>query len=97
MKHGVVVTTRNQAAVLLAVALGRQRGLADSSDVLDQVIDQLHEAQAQHRALLAKIKDEFDREIAELQRQLAEARAELKLLRVLDEFSRWQPADTTLN
>jgi hypothetical protein len=42
-------------------------------------------------------KAEFDREIAELQRQLAEAKHELKMLHALDELARWQPTDTTPN
>jgi hypothetical protein len=93
---GVATTSGDRIAVLRAIALGRQRGLADSSNVLDQILDQLHAAQAEHRVLLAELKAEFDSAIAELQRELDAARHELRKLRELDALARWVP-DTTFN
>jgi hypothetical protein len=94
---GIVINSRNKIAVLRAIATGRRGALRDCSGTLDQLLDQLHEARAEHQIRMAEIKAEFDREIAELQAQLAEAQHELKCLRALDALARWQPTDTTLN
>jgi phage shock protein A len=86
MKQCIAVTDRTRSAMLMAVALGRQRALRDCSDVFEQMIDQLHAAKA-----------EFDREICALRQQLDEARAQLKLVRELDALARWQPINPALH
>jgi hypothetical protein len=94
---GIVINARDKLAVLRAITQTRQSTLHDCSGTLEQLFDQLHEARAEHQIRMGELKAEFDRSIAELQEQLAEAQRELKKLRQLDQLARWQPTNATLN
>ena len=61
---------RTRAIVSRALFLGRQRGLADTDEVIEQLMDQLRQAQIEHEAKMAKMKMEFRKEVAALQLDL---------------------------
>jgi hypothetical protein len=48
-------------------------------------------------ATVTQVKAKYEKEVATLQRQLAEARAELSKLQMLDAFSKWERDPTRLN
>ena len=46
-------------------------------------------------ATVAQVKAKYEKEVATLQRQLAEARAELSKLQMLDAFAKWERDEPT--
>ena len=74
---------------LIAFANRRQAGLRTASDAVDHLLDQLNVGREEHAAMAAKMKAEFDAEVAALRSELAEAYAVIERLRVLNGFARY--------
>ena len=89
----------------MAFRVGQQIGLRTSSEAIDQLIEQLHQARAdlqqvrteraEYLERIAAAKEHFNAEASAMRKELAEALAELDQLRI-QMFSKWQrsSADT---
>ena len=60
-----------------------------------QIAELRTELIAQLDATVAQVKAKYEKEVATLQRQLAEARAELSKLQMLDAFATWERDEPT--
>ena len=60
-----------------------------------EIAELRRELLGQHDATVAQIKAVFEKEVATLQRQLADARAELSKLQMLDAFAKWERDETS--
>ena len=77
----ITKNARDSALVLRATLMGRQRALADTNDVVEQLIQQLDAAKAEHDAKMAQLKAEWQKEIAALQAEWDVLRKELLAVR----------------
>jgi hypothetical protein len=73
---------------LKRLSLGLQGGTSESSDVIDQSTSQLTDTHSEYATKLAQGKEQFDREIAALRRELVQAYQEPAMLRGSDAFNR---------
>ena len=80
--RSVIINKSNATEMLRALAVGRKRGLADCSEVIDQLMEQLQATRAQLQDAYASLE--------EARAVLLEARAEhtqlLSKLEMLNEF-----------
>jgi hypothetical protein len=87
--RGVIVSNRsNRSEVIMGISLGRQRGLADSSEVIDQLMHQREDARAEYATRLTQARAESDREIAALRHELVSVYQEVAYLRGVVAFHR---------
>jgi hypothetical protein len=80
----------------MAYLVGRKDALRTTSEYVEQLIDQLHEARlelqqvrAERATALAKIKAQFEQDATAMRRELTEAIAELHQLPA-HMFSKWE-------
>jgi hypothetical protein len=86
--RGVIVNSHNISEVRKGLMIGRQRGLSDSSDMIDQLMLQLEDARAEHATKLEQAREESDREIVVLRHELICAYQEISYLRGVVAFHR---------
>lgn len=75
--------------------------MISTNDSVDQLVEQLQaaraelqEARMEYAAKIERTKEHFDKEVASIRRQFAEALAELSRVQMLDDFNKWTRSET---